>query len=182
MSTRCSVFIACSLDGYIAKSDGSIDWLTTLAATLAGEDYGYKEFMATVDAVVLGRATYELVMTYAEWPYGKRMVFVLSRNYPAEGKQLGKSTIGTSAAPKVLVSQMSKNGAHRAYVDGGKTIQSFLRNGLIDDLTITRIPILLGDGLPLFGTLESELRIRHTETRSFPNGFVQSKYEMKSGV
>ncbi len=182
MATTCSAYIACSLDGFIAKKDGNIDWLTTFSAPDANEDYGYRTFMDSVDAIVLGRVTYELALTFGAWPYGTRKVFVLSRKYPKQGKSLEGAVIGTSAAPGDLTLQMSDSGIRHAYVDGGQTIQSFVRDDLLNDLTITRVPILLGEGLPLFGLVESEKKLTHIETRIFTNGFIQSKYEFAGGA
>jgi len=173
---RCSVFIATSLDGFIARTDGSIEWLT--GGSASGEDYGYGDFIATIDVLVMGRKTFEVAKSFAQWPYGERRVFVLSSGYPASGKPLSKTVIGTSAQPKPLVERLSAEGFSRAYVDGGKAIQSFLRAGLIDDMTITHIPILLGEGIPLFGETGKDINLRHVETKAYPNGFVRSRYEV----
>jgi dihydrofolate reductase len=179
LPTRCSVFIACSIDGYIARKDGTIDWLTAPGAA-ENEDYGYHEFMRSVDAVVIGRGSYQFVQSLGSWPYGERRVFVLSSKYPRQGQPLPHSATGISSSPPELSDLMKELGLVRAYIDGGRTIQSFLECGLIDDLTITRVPILLGSGIPLFGEMKDELPLRHVETRSFPNGLVQSRYERTS--
>ena len=181
MKIRCSVFIACSLDGYIARTDGSLDWLTASSASSDNEDYGYGEFMNSIDAIVIGRATYDVVETFGEWPYGTRKVFVLSSRFSAEGEVLRERVVGTSAIPQKLVEIMSDNGTRRAYIDGGVTIQSFLRNRLIDDLTVTRLPILLGSGIPLFGPLDADLKFEHLNTKTYPNGFVRSVYSAQRG-
>jgi len=178
LSVQCSVFIACNVDGYIARPDGSIDWLTGPGSSTSTGDYGYSTFLNTIDAVVLGRKTYELVETFAEWPYGSRRVYVLSTRYPEGGKPVAGGALGISVGPSALVERMSTEGIHRAYIDGGKTVQGFLAAGLIDDITITRVPILLGSGIPLFGTLSREVGFRHLETTSYTTGLVQSRYEV----
>jgi dihydrofolate reductase len=151
---RCSVFIAASLDGYIARPDGSIDWLTSAATAAGGEDFGYGDFIAT------------------------RGVYVLSSGYPEAGKALAATITGTSSQPRKLVELLLSRGFRHAYVDGGKTIQSFLREGLIDDVTVTRIPILLGEGIPLFGSTGRDISLKHLATKSYPNGLVQSQYDV----
>jgi len=182
VETQCSVFIATSLDGYIARKDGSIDWLTGHSATSdsasVGEDFGYADFMATVDSIVMGRITYETVRSFPRWPYGTRSVFVLSKEYPVGGEALSGSVCGTSSSPEGLIRTFAAKAFRRVYVDGGKTIQSFLRAGLINDITITRIPILLGEGIPLFGSTGRDIDLQHLETKSYANGFVQSRYEV----
>lgn len=180
MTTTCSVFIATSLDGYIARANGDIDWLP--ADETLGEDHGYTEFIDSVDALVIGRITYELVLTFKEWPYPGKKVFVLSTGLPALPERLSGSVEIVSSTPAELIRRLSGLGIRRAYVDGGKTIQSFLSAGLIDDMTITTIPILIGSGIPLFGRLDRDVKFRHIETRSFKNGLVQSKYRrMEAG-
>ena len=175
---RCSVFIAASLDGFIARSDGGIDWLP--ADPESGEDYGFLSFFASVDAMVIGRKTYEVARSFAQWPYGERSVSVLSSSYPDPGVALSRTVTGTSASPEKLVRFLSSHGVRRVYVDGGKTIQSFLRAGLIHDMTIARVPVLLGEGIPLFGGTGKDIGLRHVETTSYPNGLVQSRYDVLS--
>lgn len=176
---RCSVFIAASLDGFIARSDGGIDWLPS--GSDSGEDYGYGDFIATVDVLVIGRKTYEVATSFLRWPYGKRPVYVLSKGYPETGRDLSETVIGTSAQPEQVVRLLADKGLRHAYVDGGKTIQGFLQAGLIKDMTITRIPILLGEGIPLFGKTGQDIRLHHVETEAYPNGFVRSRYEVSLG-
>jgi dihydrofolate reductase len=174
MAIKCSVFIATSLDGFIARSNGDIGWLTEGGA--ANEDYGYKEFFDSVDALVMGRNTYEFVLTFDAWPYADKKVVVLSHRPQNVACHPSGNIEITSGAPAEVVQRLSETGARHAYVDGGKTVQGFLRAGLIQEMTLTRLPILLGEGLPLFGPLAGDLRFQHIETRAFPNGFVQSKY------
>jgi len=174
---RASVYIATSLDGFIARENGDLDWLVGNSAG-DGEDYGYKNFMDTVDVVVMGRNTYEKVMTFGEWPYGAKPVVVLSRRPLQIPEQIAQSVEAMSCPPAELVRRLSQRGAHHLYVDGGKTIQGFLDAGLIQHIIITRIPVLIGKGIPLFGPLASDIKLRHVETRQFPTGLVQSEYEV----
>jgi dihydrofolate reductase len=177
---KISVFIATSLDGYIAREDGRIDWLPVPDPD-AGEDYGYKAFMATVDAIVMGRATFETVLGFGVWPYaGKRVVVLSSRplgipeTFPGVVEQL-------SGSPADVAAALSSSGVQQVYLDGGKTVQGFLAAGLVDRLIITRIPVLIGSGLPLFGPLANDVALRHVATRAYPSGFVQSEYSLFRG-
>jgi dihydrofolate reductase len=175
---KTSVFIATSLDGFIAREDGRIDWLPAGEPSPDAEDYGYKEFIGTVDALVMGRKTYETALGFGDWPYGKTPVVVLSGGPLDIPKAIAETVERMSLAPAEVVQALARRGAAHLYVDGGATIQGFLRAGLIREMTITRIPILLGGGIPLFGKLESDVKLRHIGTRHFPSGFVQSKYEV----
>jgi len=173
---RCSSYIATSLDGYIARSDDSIDWLRSVESP--GEDYGYAKFMEGVDAIVMGRRTYEVVLTLGAWPYTKPVV-VMSRS-PRALSKVEAQVHSTSAEPREIVSDLSVDGARRIYVDGGSVVTSFLRAGLIAEITLNRLPILLGGGVPLFGELDRETRLRHLETRAFTSGLVQSRYALEA--
>jgi dihydrofolate reductase len=177
LTTKTSVFIATSLDGFIARPDGNIDWLNQANAAIPdGEDCGYEAFMATVDAIVMGRNTFEQVLTFDEWPYGEMKVVVLSRKGVLVPDALRKTVSASMEAPELLVERLSSEGAKHLYVDGGQTIQSFLSTGLINELTITVIPILLGQGRSLFGALKSDVILKHMSTNAYAFGFVQSKY------
>lgn len=168
---QASVFIATSLDGYIARKDGGLDWLPENG----GEPHGYDEFIATVDALVIGRNTYETVLGFSVWPYGDKPVFVLSTR-PIADAPPGAVVERMSGSPSQIVSQLDERGFRHAYVDGGITIQRFLREGLIQRLIITRIPVLLGEGIPLFGALSGDVVLRHVATRQYASGLVQSEY------
>ena len=172
-----SVFIGTSLDGYIARADGALDFLPPGG----GEPHGYDEFMATVDALVIGRKTYETVLGFDEWVYGNKRVFVLSTQglAPAPPGAVVKHLCGE---PGDIVAQLESRGIGHIYVDGGVTIQKFLRAGLIDRFIITRVPVLIGDGFPLFGALSGDIRLRHVATRSFASGLVQSEYHLGEGA
>lgn len=174
---RCAVFIATSLDGFIARSDGDLDWLDRANALVPpGEDCGYGAFMATVDALIMGRATFEKVLGFGGWPYGGTPVSVLSRTLRQLPEGAPDNVELLRASPAEVVEMARDRGHGSLYIDGGKTIRSFLRAGLITDLTVTTIPILLGSGIPLFGELEGDMALRHVATRAFPFGFVQSQY------
>ena len=179
MAARASVFIATSLDGFIARKDGDLDWLDEANTRVpAGEDCGYQAFMDTVDVLVMGRATYEKVLTFGAWPYGDKRVVVLSRNPLEIPAELPTAVEHSSESPEELHTRLSGEGVERLYIDGGVTIQRFLTAGLITDLTITLIPILLGEGLPLFGFLGEDISLTHRGTRSFDFGFVQIQYDV----
>lgn len=180
MSAKASVFIATSLDGFIARPDGSIDWLNDVNAVVpSGEDCGYKEFMASVDVLVMGRNTFELALTFEAWPYEGKRVVVLSSKPLIVPTELPNTVSASSEPPDVLVKRLSAEGAQRLYVDGGITIQRFLSAGLIDDITITLIPVILGQGRPLFGPIENDIPLVHIATKTFEFGFVQIKYRVE---
>ena len=168
---KASVFIATSLDGFIARANGDIDWLPPGG----GEEHGYDAFMATVDALVIGRKTYETVLTFDTWPYGKKPVYVLSTRELAPALP-GAMVERLSGAPTKIVAQLAARGVGHVYVDGGITIQGFLQAGLIQRLIVTRIPVLLGAGIPLFGALDRDIALRHVGTRQYASGLVQSEY------
>ena len=179
MLAKCSVFIATSIDGFIARNDGSIDWLNEANKSVTpGEDCGYGKFMADVDALVMGRSTFEQVLTFDSWPYGSTPVVVLSHRNISLPPKLLKSVSVSNKTPTALVAWLTERGAKKIYVDGGLTIQSFFAAGLIDDITITVIPILLGSGRTIFGPLQTDLRLAHEGTTAFEFGFVQSNYRV----
>ncbi len=166
------MFIATSLDGFIARPDGALDWLPMDG----GEPHGYTEFIATVDAIVIGRKTYETVLAFDAWPYGKMPVVVLSTSLSEVTVPEGAVCDVMSGAPPEIATRLTQRGMKHVYVDGGVTIQRFLEAGLIQRVIITRIPVLLGSGIPLFGFLSHDIRFKHVATRSFPSGMVQSEY------
>lgn len=178
---QCSSYIATSLDGFIAKTDGSLDWLNAANATVPeGEDCGYAQYMAGVDVILMGRKTFETVLSFGAWPYDKP-VYVLSRQWnalPAGAPATAQLWKGSLPA---LSAHLAASGVRAAYVDGGQLIQSFINAQLLDAITITRIPVLLGSGLPLFGPLAdgcSTVAAQHLQTRSYDFGFVQSDYRL----
>lgn len=179
MNAMCSVFIATSLDGFIARSNGSIDWLNEANSMVPkGEDCGYKKFMSTVDTLVMGRNTFEQVLTFGEWSYGATPVVVLSRRGLTLPNNIPSSVSVSHESPDDLVLRLSAQGARHLYIDGGLTIQSFLAAQLIDEITITVIPILLGSGKPLFGPLAHDVHVIHKSSHVFEFGFVQHTYRV----
>lgn len=182
MTIHCSVFVATSLDGFIARKNNELDWLPGSDGQTGSEDYGYNDFFASVDTLVVGRITYELAATFKPWPYQGKKVVVVSSGFPKASKKLAEGVEGTSASLRELVRRLEKAGSRQVYVDGGKTIQSFLQAGLIHEMTITRIPLLIGDGKSLFGSLDHDVKLQHMATRSYENGFVQSKYRIVGGA
>lgn len=176
MLPKMTVYIASSLDGLIARPDGSLDWLELEAQ--AGEDYGYQQFFDTVDAMIMGRKTFEVVSGFGQWPYQDKRVIVLSGNPQSVEIPAGleQKVEVRSAEPLELARALAAEGVEHIYVDGGKTIQAFLQAGLVNTLIISQIPVLIGNGIPLFGHLDKDIRLQHRETRSWPNGLVQSHY------
>lgn len=173
---KTSVFIATSLDGFIAREDGAIDWLPSGGEAGNSEDYGYQAFFDSVDAIVMGRHTFELILSFPEWPYGDKTVIVLSSQFINVPPFLASKTEVTAAAPTELCQRLVNRGVQHLYVDGGKTIQGFLRAGLIDQFIIAQVPILIGKGLPLFGAIPQDIKLQLMASRAFPNGVVQSQY------
>ncbi len=177
MNIRASVFIATSLDGFISRKDGSIDWLDEANALVpAGEDCGYKAFADSVDVLVMGRNTFERVLTFDPWPYGDKRVVVMSSRGVEIHADLTKTVSYSAEAPDVLMRRLESEGARHLYVDGGITIQRFLAAGLINEITITLIPVLLGEGRPLFGPLEKDVRLKLMGAKNYEFGFVQVRY------
>jgi dihydrofolate reductase len=170
---KASVFVGVSVDGFLARADGALDFLPPGG----GEPHGYEEFMATVDALVIGRNTYETVLAFDAWPYGPKPVFVLStrelRPAPA-----GAVVEHMSGDPADILSRLAARGIGHVYVDGGITIQRFLRAGLIQRLVVTRVPVRIGSGIPLFGATGRDIALRHVATRQYASGLVQSEYDV----
>ncbi|HVE42808.1 MAG TPA: dihydrofolate reductase family protein [Planctomycetota bacterium] len=173
---RCSVFCAVSLDGFIARKDGALDWLKPAESTLPPADTGYDAFMTSVDSVVMGRNTFDVVLGMGDSWFYPRPVFVLTtRPLPLPERLKDKVEFGRHS-PAEIVDLMERRGAKRLYVDGGKTIQDFLKAGLINDLVITQIPVLIGEGIPLFGPLGKDVRLTIESSRVLGGGAVQTTY------
>ncbi|NJR61981.1 MAG: dihydrofolate reductase [Cyanobacteria bacterium CRU_2_1] len=179
MGAKSSVFIATSLDGFISRVDGSIDWLEQANLVVPeGEDCGYKAFISTVDALVMGRNTFEQVLTFDGWPYAKLPVVVLSHKQIAIPTVIKDTVMVSQESPIEIVTRLLAKGIQHIYVDGGRTIQSFFAADLIDEITITVIPILLGTGRPLFGPLPHDIHLTHIQSMSYEFGFVQHRYRV----
>jgi dihydrofolate reductase len=168
---KASVFVGTSLDGFIARANGDLDFLPPGG----GEPHGYDEFMATVDALVMGRQTFEKVLTFDAWPYGAKPVFVLS-THPIAPAPPEAVVERMSGPPAEIVSRLAARGIGHIYVDGGITIQRFLQAGLIQRLIVTRVPVLIGTGIPLFGAVQRDVLLEHVATRQYASGLVQSEY------
>ncbi len=183
---KCSVYIATSADGFIARKDGGIDWLETAGkkdVDLGDDaDMGMKAYMAAIDCMIMGRKSMEIIdsfnLTPEQWPYGDTRIIVLSTTL----KELPKSMINKveiySGEINSLMEQLENEGHKHAYVDGGKTIQSFINLELINEMTITRIPVLLGEGIPLFGKTIKDIKLKNCSARCFANDFIQEFYQV----
>ncbi|MBN8217911.1 MAG: dihydrofolate reductase family protein [Spirochaetes bacterium] len=172
-----AAFIATSLDGFIADSEGRIDWLEEANARVPpGEDCGYNAFFATVDALIVGRKTFEQVLRFPEWPWGTKPVFVLSATLPALPPGVPPSVQLRNVPPAALDAECRDSGLRRAYVDGGVTIGAYLEAGFLDEITITTLPVLLGRGRALFQAHGGKRLLEWVSSRSWPFGFVQSVY------
>lgn len=173
--TTAHVFIATSLDGFIARPDGDIDWL--LQRDDPTEDHGYSDFIADKDVIVMGRGSYEKVLTFDTWFYERPVVVLSERLADSPVPEALKSKVRFSnLAPMELMEDLKRQGVRRVYVDGGQVVQSFLCDGLIADMVITTVPVLIGSGRPLFGALQQDVELILVSSRCFPSGLVQSTY------
>ena len=172
------VFIGTSLDGYIADRNGGLAWLD-MVPNLDGDDCGYNDLSSRIDAIVMGRASFETVMGFnIPWPY-KKPVFVLSNTMTNLPQGYDDKAELVSGELKNILGNLHSRGLNVLYIDGGKTIQGFLKEDLIDEMIITRLPVLLGDGSPLFGWLPAQLEWEHTDTKVYLGQLVQSRYVRK---
>ena len=179
---KVTVYIATSVDGFIARQNGALDWLPGEASVGDEEDYGYQEFIDSVDALVMGRNTYEKVLSFGSWPYGDKPVIILSHRHVNIPNRIANTVTSMSVPPSDVVRCLEEQGWNHLYIDGGKTIQRFLADGLIDQFIITQVPILIGHGIPLFGPLPHDVRLHHLETRPFKSGCVQTRYSVLKGA
>ena len=175
MTVRASVFVGMSVDGFIARPDGRFDFLPD-----APEPHGFEEFYASVDGLVMGRNTYETALGFGTGPYGTKPVFVLSH------RSLGTPPAGAvverlEGTPAEVMAGLAERGLRHVYLDGGATVQAFLCAGLVDRLILTRVPVLIGAGIPIFGPLDADVRLTHVATRHYPSGLVQSEYTIAAG-
>jgi dihydrofolate reductase len=172
---KSSVFVGTSVDGFIARPNGDFDFLFEGGS----EPHGYEEFMASVDVLVMGRNTFEKVLTLDKWPYAdKRVVILTNRSIDLSVAPDGAVLEHMSGSPADIIARLQGAGALHAYIDGGITVQGFLRARLIQRLIITRVPVLLGKGIPLFGSLPHDIRLHHVKTRTYSSGLVQTEYEI----
>jgi dihydrofolate reductase len=181
---KCSVFIATSADGFIAKKDGSVDWLHSAGNSEAemGDhaDMGFDEYMASVDSMVMGRKCMEMIssmnLTPEQWPYGDTRIVVLSNTLKEAPENMKDKVEMYSGDLNALITQLETDGHKHAYIDGGTTIQAFINLGLIYEMTITRAPILLGEGISLFGKTDKDIKLEQARAQAFANNFIQEKY------
>ena len=170
MRPAVSVYLATSIDGFIAREDGDVAWLDRVDAE--GQDYGYAAFMATVDAMLIGRGTYDVVMGFGAWPYEGKRVGVLTHR-PLSSDH-GEEAVTGALGP--VLAGWAAEGVRRVYLDGGVTVRQGLAEGVVDDLTLSVIPVILGRGIPLFGAGVPESDWRLTSSEGFPSGLVQLRY------
>jgi len=172
------VYIATTLDGFIARENGKLDWLPGAeeeAEHSTGEDFGFANFFESIDVLLMGRKSFEFVESSGKWPYSNKRVIVLSKTIK---KNLPHNIEVQSGCVEEIFRDLQISGAKRVYVDGGQTIQSFLNFGLIHEITITKVPVIIGRGIPLFGATHKDIQLSHIETTSYSNGFVQSRYDV----
>ena len=170
---KLSVFCGVSVDGFLARPDHALDFLDAGGQ----EPHGFEEFYGSVDVLVIGRKTFEVVRSFGDWPYGKKQVVVLSSR-PLDLASIKDGVVEQmSGEPGDVAARLKERGFQHAYIDGGITIQRFLAAGLIDRLIITRVPVLIGAGIPLFGSVPHDITLRHVATRSYKGGLVQTEYE-----
>jgi dihydrofolate reductase len=173
---RASVFVGASLDGFIARLDDTLDFLKSEGGEEVGP-HGFEEFFATVDALVMGRRTYDVVLAFDSWPYGEKPVFVLSHR-PLAAAPSGARVERLEGDPAAVIAELGRRGFGHLYVDGGAVIQQFLRAGLVQRLVVTRVPVLIGSGIPVFGPVDRDVPLRLVASRALPGGAVQSEYEV----
>ena len=173
---KLSVFCGVSVDGFLARPDHSLDFLDTDEQ----EPHGFEEFYGSVDVIVIGRKTFEVVLTFGEWPYGSKPVVVLSSNTLNLSSIKDAVVEQISGEPSEIVTQLKARSFKHAYIDGGITIQRFLASGLINRMIVTRVPVLIGSGIPLFGPIPRDISLHHVATRTFKGGLVQTEYELNA--
>jgi dihydrofolate reductase len=171
---RVSAFLGLSLDGFIARKDGGLDFLTSMD-TQPPEDTGYQAFLASVDVVILGRGTYDVVRTFATWYYGDKRVIVLTTR-PAEAHH-GETFHSGSLLE--LLARLGTEGVQHVYLDGGATIRQGLRDGVVDEITLTWVPWIIGSGIPLFDHTLPDTRLDPKSSHTFPSGLVQVLYTVR---
>jgi dihydrofolate reductase len=173
---KISVYIAASIDGYIARTDGSLDWLDRVGGF--DDDYGFQDLLKSIDAVILGRHTYEIAASVVDWPYTGKRIIVLSNSLQTvrQEAELFRGDVSK------LILELHKDGIQHIWIDGGKTIAQFLQLHMVDAMTISFIPILLGAGIPLCNPMEKELSCRLISSQSYPSGLVQLRYDLRGHV
>ena len=183
---KCSVYIASSIDGFIAKNDGNVDWLHTAGNKEVdmGEhaNMGFNDYISSIDCMIMGRKCMEMISSFnlspEQWPYGNIKIIVLSNTIKEAPDNLKDKVEMYSGDLNELISSLETKGFKHAYIDGGTTIQAFINLKLINELTITRVPILLGEGKSLFGKTFKDIKLEQAEAIAYPNDFIQVKYKV----
>ena len=183
---KCSVYIATSADGYIATAEGGVDWLHTAGKKDAdmseNPDMGFATFINSVDCMIMGRKCMEVIASFdipaEQWPYGDIKIYALSNSLTKPPENLAGKVEMYSGDIKTLINKLAEQGLKHAYIDGGATITSFINLKLINEMTITKAPVLLGAGIPLFGKLDASIKLENAESIAFPNDFIQTKYSV----
>ncbi|MBU2891976.1 dihydrofolate reductase family protein [Colwellia sp. D2M02] len=181
---KCSVYIATSADGYIATPDGDVDWLHSAGNSAAdmsnNPDMGFTKFITSIDCMIMGRKCMEAIsgfnLTAEQWPYGNIKIYVLSNTIKEPPANLQDKVEMYSGDITQLISQLEASGYKHAYIDGGVTITAFINLGLINEMTITKAPVILGKGIPLFGEINNSIKLTNAEVTGFANDFIQVKY------
>ena len=177
MRAETQVFIAASMDGFVARPGGELDWLMQAQASAPpGDDFGYAAFMAGIDAIVMGRHTLETVMGFDPWPYAQPVIALSRQTAPVLPAAVVGRVQWSSESPARVLQRLAAEGRSRVYLDGGQLIQSFLRDDLVDAITLTHIPVLIGQGRPLWGPLPADRAWCLTGVQHWANGFVQTRY------
>ena len=174
---RIKLYIACSLDGFIARENGSIDWLTEYEKNL-GTDYGYSEFYSSIGTVLMGRKTYEQVLGFGDWPYGEKKAYVFTRQ--KEPKLREKNVEFISGDIGEFARQLKKNTEEDIWLVGGsQLIKVFLEEDLVQDLIVFFVPVILGSGIPLFDQIQKEIGLKLINTERYESGLVRVEYEIE---
>lgn len=170
-------YVASSLDGFIATPDGGIDWLAPFESS--GEDYGYSAFYESIDAIIVGSTTFAQTLTFGEWPYPGKPVWVFS----SRALEVDHDDVTvTHESPGTVAGQIERRGLSRAWlVGGGALAGSFLQAGLITEFVVSVIPIILGSGIPLFGASEAQTRLRLLAVTPYADGVCQLRYGARAG-
>lgn len=176
---KISVFIGLSLDGYIAGDGGSLDFLNLYSDP--GEDYGYAKFMESVDCLLMGRKTFEVIASFPEWPYQKK-VFVITSNTNSLKEPHLQQVEPISGSPKDVVKYLKEKGYTHIYLDGGITISHFLKDNLVTDMTLSFLPHILGAGVQLFQAGLGEKKLQLQSSRAYPSGIVKNEYDLISDL
>lgn len=185
---KCSAYIATSADGFIARADGRVDWLETAGNPDAGEGEGYIDFttyMATVDCMIMGRKCMEMISSFDlspdQWPYGTTKIIVLSNTLKTPPENLKDKVEMYSGDLVALLNRLETEGYQSAYIDGGTTIQAFINLGRLNEIVITQLPVLIGEGVPLFGKTLRDVKLTKAQAVVCPSNFIQIRYQIENG-